>query len=535
MSYQVLARKWRPKQFTEVIGQGHVTRSLTNSLVNKKIGHAYLLTGTRGVGKTTVARIFAKAIRCLDPKADGNPCLICSSCSDIETGSSMDFIEIDGASNNSVDNIRNLVDNVQYLPTQGEYKVYVIDEVHMLSTQAFNALLKTLEEPPKHVVFIFATTEVEKLLGTVLSRCQRFDFRHVNLPDLEAHVKKICEVEGIKFQNNKILTQICLQGKGSVRDTLSLLDQVLSFSINNNITDESLTVSLGLARTSAIRDLLTHMLLGNTKGLSETYRALIYENVELKNIATSVLNSLFDIIQTTDNPIKVYQEDLLQPKTLDEITPSELFWIFETLTKDFEWGLKSLDPVKVCEVILTKVALRRSFFEQKKNERKLKVSEAELNTLAKPMAPRFVSSVDAWDRLLKQLFQKVPATAANLEQGNILENFNLELTQPHIRVGFPANAHVFHEYLMDKEVYSKLVREIEEFYEISSGSLKLNLELLKESKNLENFKAKVEVEKEKIEGEIEERKSRLSNNPYVQEAQKMFNTKIDKIILNEDK
>ncbi|MFZ4712959.1 MAG: DNA polymerase III subunit gamma/tau [Bacteriovoracaceae bacterium] len=533
MSYQVLARKWRPKQFSEVIGQTHVTRSLQNSLVNKKIGHAYLFTGTRGVGKTTVARIFAKAIRCVDPKIDGNPCLVCSACTDIDSGSSMDFIEIDGASNNSVDNIRNLVDNVQYLPTQGEYKVYVIDEVHMLSTQAFNALLKTLEEPPKHVVFIFATTEVEKLLGTVLSRCQRFDFRHVNLPELEAHVKKICDVEVIKFQNPKILTQICLQGKGSVRDTLSLLDQVLSFSVQGQITDEALTVSLGLARTSAIRDLLTYLLLGESKKLSETFRTLIYENVDLKNLASSLLNSLFDIIQTTDNPVKVYQDDLLQAKTLDEITTSELFWIFETLTKDFEWALRSLDPVKVCEVILLKVTLRRSFFDQKKNEPTLRVFEEELRQA--PKAPRFQSSTHAWDLLLQHLFDKAPATAANLEQGNILENFNLEDESPLVRVGFPASGHVFFDYLSDKDVQTKLIKEMEEFFCLIPGSLKLNLNLLKESKNLENFRTKIEIEVEKQEEHIEGRKKQLTENPFVQEAENLFKMKIDKIILNDEK
>ena len=533
MSYQVLARKWRPKIFNEVIGQNHVTRSLQNSLVSKKIGHAYLFTGTRGVGKTTVARIFAKAVRCIDPKPDGNPCLVCSSCADIETSSSMDFIEIDGASNNSVDNIRNLVENVQYLPTQGEYKVYVIDEVHMLTPQAFNALLKTLEEPPKHIVFIFATTEVEKLLGTVLSRCQRFDFRHVNLSDLENHVKHICEVESIKFQHQKILTQICLQGKGSVRDTLSLLDQVLSFSTGNNITDETLTISLGLARTSAIRDLLTFLLLGETKSLSETFKTLVYENVELKNIATSLLNSLYEIIQTIDNPVKVYQEDLLQPKTLDEVTASELFWIFETLTKDFEWALKSLDPVKVCEVVLLKVALRRSFFEQKKNEQTLKVLETEQAPIT--LKPRFESSTHAWDLLLQHLFDKAPATAANLEQGNILENFNLEDEVPTIRVGFPTSADVFFDYLSDREVQIKLIKEMEDFFKLAPGSLKLHLTLLKESKNLENFKTKIEIEVEKKEEEIEGKKKTLTENPFVQEAQKLFNAKIDKIILNEEK
>jgi DNA polymerase-3 subunit gamma/tau len=175
--YQVLARKWRPKKFNDVIGQEHITKTLVNSIEKNKVAHAYLFTGTRGVGKTTIARIFAKSLRCENRLEDFNPCGECNSCKSIDSSNSLDYVEIDGASNNSVDNIRELIENVNYLPSSGKYKVYVIDEVHMLSNSAFNALLKTLEEPPAHVVFIFATTDPHKLLGTVLSRCQRFDFK----------------------------------------------------------------------------------------------------------------------------------------------------------------------------------------------------------------------------------------------------------------------------------------------------------------------------------------------------------------------
>lgn len=163
MGYQVLARKWRPKTFNEVIGQDHIARTLQNSILKEKIAHAYLFTGTRGVGKTTIARIFAKAIRCENLDDKGNPCLECSSCKSIDQSNALDYVEIDGASNNSVDNIRELIENAQYLPSSGKYKVYVVDEVHMLSTSAFNALLKTLEEPPAHVIFIFATTDPHQL------------------------------------------------------------------------------------------------------------------------------------------------------------------------------------------------------------------------------------------------------------------------------------------------------------------------------------------------------------------------------------
>ncbi|NBO35255.1 MAG: DNA polymerase III subunit gamma/tau, partial [Actinobacteria bacterium] len=174
-----LYRKYRPGQFSDVIGQEHVTGPLSRALNSGNINHAYLFTGTRGVGKTSIARLFAKAIICEQPKSDLNPCLVCASCRDIDAGNSMDYLEIDGASNNSVDDVRSLIENVQYLPARGKYKIYVIDEVHMLSVSAFNALLKTLEEPPQHAIFILATTDPHKLLGTVISRCQRYDFKNV--------------------------------------------------------------------------------------------------------------------------------------------------------------------------------------------------------------------------------------------------------------------------------------------------------------------------------------------------------------------
>jgi len=227
MTYQVLSRKLRPKAFQEVIGQEHVIRSLSNAVKVKKIGHAYLFSGTRGVGKTTVARIFAKAIRCDSPLSDGNPCNTCKPCLDFNVDNSMDIIEIDGASNNSVENIRDLIANVQYLPTTGRFRIYIIDEVHMLSNSAFNALLKTLEEPPEHVIFIFATTEPQKIPATIVSRSQRFDFKSVSINDLVKFIKDVAVREKIHFGDENIYNEIATLGYGSVRDALSVIDQIL--------------------------------------------------------------------------------------------------------------------------------------------------------------------------------------------------------------------------------------------------------------------------------------------------------------------
>lgn len=357
MAYQVLARKWRPQQFQDMVGQEPLAAALQNSVIHERIGHAYLFTGTRGVGKTSLARLFAKSLRCENRLNDGNPCLKCNACVDVGKDSSFDVVEVDGASNNGVEHIRSLIENLQYLPAHGQYKIYIIDEVHMLSQSAFNALLKSLEEPPAHVIFIFATTDPEKLPSTVLSRCQRFDFRSIPASDLLAHVKKICTEEGIQYDAEELLEKIVAQGKGSARDTLSLLDQVLSFTVDNKITDEALSVALGLARTSTIADLCRHLFWGETVDVSKVYQTLIQENIEVKNICQALLDYLYQIIHTIDE-----SSDVLVKEVAEKIPSAELFWIYEALAKDFSWALKSLSPENVIDIILRKVSLRRQFF-----------------------------------------------------------------------------------------------------------------------------------------------------------------------------
>lgn len=227
MEHISLYRRFRPSSFDKVIGQKHVVRTLTNQIKNNRIGHAYLFTGTRGTGKTSCAKIFARAVNCLHP-VDGSPCGECEVCKAIDSGASIDVIEMDAASNNRVDEIRDLKENVQYRPTVGRYKVYIIDEVHMLTTSAFNALLKTLEEPPEYVIFILATTEVQKLPQTILSRCMRFDFRLVAKEELVALLKRIFGELGVEY-DERALSLIAAAGEGCVRDTLSIADMCLSY------------------------------------------------------------------------------------------------------------------------------------------------------------------------------------------------------------------------------------------------------------------------------------------------------------------
>lgn len=242
MEHLALYRKYRPKTFDEVIGQEHITRALQNQIATNKIGHAYLFTGARGIGKTSIARIFAKAVNCEHNK-NGSPCGECEVCKRLENENDINIIEIDAASNNRVDDVREIREKVKFLPVGAKYKVYIIDEVHMLTDSAFNALLKTLEEPPSHVIFILATTEAHKLPATILSRCIKFDFRLVSIQELEKLLQKILDNEGISYDNDA-LRLIASAGEGSVRDTLSIADCIVAYS-DGKIAKESVLKVLG--------------------------------------------------------------------------------------------------------------------------------------------------------------------------------------------------------------------------------------------------------------------------------------------------
>lgn len=258
MSYQALYRKFRPAEFDDVKGQEHIVETLKNQITADRIGHAYLFCGTRGTGKTTIAKIFAKAVNCENP-VDGSPCGQCKSCKTIASGASMNVIEIDAASNNGVDNIREIVDEVSYSPAEGKFKVYIIDEVHMLSIGAFNALLKTLEEPPEYVIFILATTEVHKIPITILSRCQRYDFKRIDIDTIAGRLSELMEKEQIPV-DPKALRYIAKTADGSLRDALSLLDQCIAFHFGKELTYDMVLDVLGAVDNEVFSRLLRYML-----------------------------------------------------------------------------------------------------------------------------------------------------------------------------------------------------------------------------------------------------------------------------------
>lgn len=284
MSYTALYRKFRPQEFSDVKGQEHIVTTLKNQIKAERIGHAYLFCGTRGTGKTTIAKIFAKAVNCEHPN-DGSPCGECPVCRSIASGSSMNVIEIDAASNNGVDNIRQIREEVEYRPTEGKYKVYIIDEVHMLSMGAFNALLKTLEEPPSYVIFILATTEAHKIPITILSRCQRYDFRRISIDTIAERLKELMEAEQVEAEE-KALRYVAKAGDGSMRDALSLLDQCIAFYLGQKLTYDKVLQTLGAVDTEEFSRLLRQILEKNITGAIALIDRMVMEGRELGQFVT---------------------------------------------------------------------------------------------------------------------------------------------------------------------------------------------------------------------------------------------------------
>ncbi|MDA9620883.1 DNA polymerase III subunit gamma/tau [Pelagibacteraceae bacterium] len=301
IEYKVLARKYRPQTFADLIGQEILVQILTNAITTNRIANAYLLTGVRGVGKTTTARLIAMSLNCENKKDDScEPCGSCDSCQSIRSDHNLDVIEMDAASKTGVDDVREIIDNVKYKPVNCKFKIFIIDEVHMLSKSAFNALLKTLEEPPEHVKFIFATTEVKKIPVTILSRCQRFDLKRVESKDLTQHLKKISELEKVKIDEDAIALLV-RAGDGSVRDSLSLLDQAI-INTDTSVSAETVANMLGLADRGKIYELLGHIAKGQASESLDLFRNLYNSGADILMIFEELLNVIHSITQIKISP-----------------------------------------------------------------------------------------------------------------------------------------------------------------------------------------------------------------------------------------
>jgi len=319
IEYKVLARKYRPQTFADLIGQETLVQILTNAITTNRIANAYLLTGVRGVGKTTTARLIAMSLNCENKKEDTcEPCGACDSCQSIRSDHNLDVIEMDAASKTGVDDVREIIDNVKYKPVNCKFKIFIIDEVHMLSKSAFNALLKTLEEPPEHVKFIFATTEVKKIPVTILSRCQRFDLKRVESKDLIQHLKKISELEKVKIDEDAI-SLLVRAGDGSVRDSLSLLDQAI-INTDTSVSAETVANMLGLADRGKIYELLGHIAKGQASESLDLFRNLYNSGADILMIFEELLNVIHSITQIKISPN--IQNDISIPE-LERVKGSE--------------------------------------------------------------------------------------------------------------------------------------------------------------------------------------------------------------------
>ena len=357
--HKALYRVYRPKNFSDVIGQEHIVRTLKNQIENNNVGHAYLFCGTRGTGKTSTAKIFSRAVNCTNLHND-EPCNECENCREILEDKTMDVVEIDAASNNSVDDIRELRENVKYSPAKAKYKVYIIDEVHMLSQGAFNALLKTLEEPPSYVIFILATTEPHKIPATILSRCQRFDFKRVTVKDISSRMRYICEKEGIEA-DEKALNLIARNSQGALRDALSILDQCISFE-GNKISYNDVIELLGSVNIEQLFDLAESIIKENTKKSLQILNDFIIWGKDVRNLVNDLIdhfrnlmvckisNDLDEIISLPEETIDLLKQ---QAETIDT---NNLIRVLNILSEAQDGMKVSSNPRVLMEVTMMKIA-----------------------------------------------------------------------------------------------------------------------------------------------------------------------------------
>lgn len=409
MSYLALYRKFRPDNFKDVKGQDHIVTTLKNQIKSERIGHAYLFTGTRGTGKTTVAKLFAKTVNCENPQ-EGNPCNECSMCKGIIDGTSMNVIEIDAASNNGVENVREIVEEVRYSPTEGKYKVYIIDEVHMLSTGAFNALLKTIEEPPSYVIFILATTEVHKIPVTILSRCQRYDFKRIGIDIIVDRLSELMAEEKIEVED-KALQYIARAADGSLRDALSLLDQCISFYLGETITYENVLNVLGAVDIKVFSSLLQAIehqdvsecikilddVESNGRELSQFTIDFIWylRNLLLVKITKDVTEIIIDI--SNENLALLKQE----AQTIDEDTLMRYIRVFSELSNQIRYASRKRVLLEIALIKLCKPQMEQNY-EALLNRIRILEEKIEKGITVIPTSKKIVDSRPAPEPVKKQ-------------------------------------------------------------------------------------------------------------------------------------
>ncbi len=567
LAYEVLARKWRSQTFQELVGQNHITTTLINALKNDRLPHAMLFTGTRGTGKTSSARILAKTLCCPNVK-NFIPCGKCQVCTDISSGRSLDVIEIDGASNNGVDSIRELRESVGYMPSHGKYKVYIIDEVHMLTTSAFNALLKTLEEPPPHAIFVLATTEAQKIPNTILSRCQRFDFRRIPTRQIADHLAKICDAEKIEFAP-EALWIIARQADGSMRDGQSLLDQVVSFCSGEKLSHERVVEVLGLTDRSVLLETLTALASRDAQAVLQIIEKIFRGGYDYKIFAQELLEEIrHALIARMIDPERVNLENMLDlPQTEIEalrkltmkLSEEDLHFMFDMALKGVNDLLRAQDPRLVLEIILLRMASAPRIHDlQNLLNAKEAVAQiapqpvknyaAAIQPTASSTPPPPVAKAAAPGFTPKpgpQYFDSKPSAGPVLDfqnptqlwinfvekvkksnglLGAILENTELmAIDGTVLRLGVPKKM----SFLIDKLKEPDNLRRIEKFVEtLWNKKFSIQAQLTGEA---ESASAPKVIEQKKIQAEEKSIEKQIENHPLVRSTQELFKAQIKSI------
>ncbi len=509
MSYVVIARRYRPQTFEEVIGQEHVSKTLANAIANGRIAHAYIFSGPRGVGKTTTARILAKAVNC-EKGPTPTPCNQCPSCEAITKGNALDVYEIDGASNRGIDEIRNLREKIRFAPSMGKYRVYIIDEVHMLTKEAFNALLKTLEEPPEHVIFIFATTEIHRVPPTILSRCQRFDFRRMPVKTIMEHLKKICQAENIDIEDEALL-QIAKKADGSMRDSQSILDQIISYS-GNQITFENVAQALGVIHQDEFFNLTDDIRKGDVKNIILTANRIFQTGYDLnefllgleehfRNILVLKATGSTELLDTSE----VYLERFRN--LAQEISENDLIAYLKSLAETINAVKNSQQPQLKFELGLVKLAKlpKTAQIEQileNLNLLKKKATDTvahDQETTYEPPA-ELPATVDLaaiqqqWDAFCKKVAQERPSIAAVLQKATLA---NFENNKLLITLGVEGNIIGSHRYWLENQLS-----------EVLQTSIRLDIKIKQEKKQTKT-KQEETATKEEIMKKIQSRSDHL--------------------------
>ena len=398
MSYTALYRKWRPVSFEDVKGQDPIVQTLKNQITSERIGHAYLFCGTRGTGKTSIAKIFARAVNCEHP-VDGSPCNECPTCRSIQSGSSMNVVEIDAASNNGVENIRDIREQVQYPPTEGRYRVYIIDEVHMLSIGAFNALLKTLEEPPSYVIFILATTEVHKIPITILSRCQRYDFKRISLETIADRLRELTQAEQIQVED-KALLYVAKAADGSLRDALSLLDQCVAFHYGRVLTYDNALEVLGAVDSSVFSQMFGAIVEGRTRDCICSLEEIVIQGRELGQFVNDFIWYMRNLllIRSADDAeglVDMSEENLKQLRSdagkADGTTLMRYIRIFSELSNQLRYASQKRVLVEVALIKLTRPSMEPNLdaILQRLGDLEAQMEDLEAGRMAIPMTAAY--------------------------------------------------------------------------------------------------------------------------------------------------